>query len=103
MPRADENIAANGRIRVLLHGKAASRQDIREAVKSVRKLLSEGEAAIEKRVVQARLPWVEIEADEPLHINLDGEPMNQKQYRFEIDAGSLRLHLPPDAPVVSQK
>jgi lipid kinase YegS len=79
--------------------------DIPEAERNqaLQELLSEGEAAIERRVVQARIPWVEIEADEPLHINLDGEPMNEKRYRFEIDAGSLRLHLPADAPVVTKK
>jgi lipid kinase YegS len=74
-----------------------------ERNQAIQELLSEGEGAIEKRVVQARIPWVEIEADEPLHINLDGEPMNEKRYRFEIDAGSLRLHLPADAPVVTKK
>jgi len=49
--------------------------------------------------VTARLPWVELTADEPVQVNLDGEPISGKTLRFEILPGALDACLPPDAPV----
>ena len=64
-------------------------------------LLSEGDAALERRVVQARVPWIEIEAAQPIQINLDGEPVVQERFRFEVVPQSLRVHLPKDTPLLS--
>lgn len=67
----------------------------------IQELLAKGEEAIEDRVVTARIPWVEIDSDEQHQINLDGEPIVRKHFRFEVDPKSLRIHLPADAPVLA--
>src|SRR3546814_3665789 len=42
-------------------------------------LLKEGrEAALDQAAVRARLPWLEIEAEAPLVLNLDGEPRSEE-------------------------
>ena len=45
---------------------------------------------------------MELEADEPVQVNLDGEPVSAKQLRFEILPGALEACLPEDAPVVQR-
>jgi lipid kinase YegS len=67
----------------------------------VQELLEKGEEAIEERVVTARIPWVEIDSEEEHQINLDGEPLIRKYFRFEVDPQSLRIHLPDDSPVLA--
>lgn len=62
-------------------------------------LVKEGLAAVEREVVRARLPWVEIDAPAGLHVNLDGEPVHEKHFRFEARKGWLKFHLPAGAPV----
>ena len=64
-------------------------------------LVSEGRAAIEREVVTARLPWVEVEVPTGLHVNLDGEPIKDTKFRFEAYKHWLRFHLPNDSPVLS--
>jgi len=53
-------------------------------------LLQEGTAALRRHTVTARLPWVELASDEPVQVNLDGEPIEGKQLRFEILPGALQ-------------
>ena len=62
-------------------------------------LVREGMAAVEKEVVRARLPWVEIDAPSGMHINLDGEPIHDTHFRFETRKRWLKFHLPPEAPL----
>lgn len=50
-------------------------------------LVKEGLAAIQREVVRARLPWLEIHAPSGLHVNLDGEPVHQRHFRFEARKG----------------
>nr|WP_207750122.1 lipid kinase YegS [Luteimonas sp. MC1750] len=58
-------------------------------------LIAEGRhAALERVAVRARLPWVEIEAREPIVLNLDGEPVESARFRIEVAAQRLRMHLP---------
>ena len=58
-------------------------------------VLAEGkEAALERVAVRARLPWVGIEAPEPLVLNLDGEPVEARRFRVECVPGRVRMHLP---------
>jgi lipid kinase YegS len=61
-------------------------------------LLREGTAAIEREVVTCRVPWVEIQVPEGLYVNLDGEPTQGTDFRFEVFPRWLRFHLPPEAP-----
>ncbi|SFB49833.1 lipid kinase YegS [Azotobacter beijerinckii] len=55
---------------------------------------------VETISIGARLPWVEIEVPEGLDLNLDGEPANSQALRFSVRAGALRMHLPPDSPLL---
>lgn len=51
--------------------------------------------------IGARLPWIEVEAPGGLDLNLDGEPANSQTLRFTTRAAALRMHLPPDSPLLS--
>src|SRR5690606_22278314 len=64
-------------------------------------LLREGrEAAFDQVAVRARLAWLEIEAREPLVLNLDGEPVESARFRIECVPGRLRMHLPDGCPLL---
>ncbi len=65
-------------------------------------VLAEGRhAALDRVAVRARLPWIEIEADAPMVLNLDGEPVEGRRFRAEAVAGRLRMHLPDDCALLS--
>jgi len=64
-------------------------------------LLREGTNAVRSRVVSARIPWLEIDADEPLQINLDGEPIADTRFRFEAVPRRLAMKLPPGCPLLA--
>ncbi len=70
-----------------------------ERGKALRQLLKEGKMALWHHAVTARLPWVELEADEPVQVNLDGEPISGKKLRFEVLPAALEACLSEDAPV----
>jgi lipid kinase YegS len=57
-------------------------------------------AALEQVAVRRRLPWVEIQADVPITLNLDGEPTTARQFRIDCVPGRLRMHLPPGCPLL---
>ena len=62
--------------------------------------LAEGkEAALERVALRRALPWVEIEAAQPLTLNLDGEPVQATRFRIECIPGRVRMHLPADCPL----
>ncbi|MNG29232.1 Lipid kinase YegS [compost metagenome] len=63
-------------------------------------LLSGGILGLEAVSLSARLPWVEVDATEGLDINLDGEPLESPHLRFAVRPAALRLHLPPDSPLL---
>ncbi len=72
-----------------------------EVAATVRTLVTEGKAAALERVaVRSRLPWLEIEAPEPLTLNLDGEPVGSRQFRIDCVPGRVRMHLPADCPLL---
>ncbi|GHA85887.1 lipid kinase YegS [Cognatilysobacter bugurensis] len=65
-------------------------------------LITEGkEAALDRVAVEARLPWIEIAADPPFTLNLDGEPVEARHFRIDCVPGRVRMHLPPDSPLLS--
>ncbi|RON48204.1 lipid kinase YegS [Pseudomonas frederiksbergensis] len=70
-----------------------------EVVGTLKNLLSEG-FGIDNMFVRARLPWVEIKVSEGLHINLDGEPLEGDDLRFEARPAALKVHLPADSPLL---
>ncbi|MBV4457463.1 lipid kinase YegS [Pseudomonas sp. COR58] len=70
-----------------------------EVVGTLKTLLSDG-FGLDNLFVRARLPWVEIKVAEGLCINLDGEPLEGDNLRFEARPGALRVHLPQDSPLL---
>lgn len=70
-----------------------------ELVGTLKNLLADG-FGIDNMFVRARLPWVEIKVAEGLHINLDGEPLEGDSLRFEAREAALRVHLPPNSPLL---
>ena len=71
-----------------------------ETAELIQELLAHGPDAIERRVVQARVPWVEADFEDAHRIDLDGEPQIRNRFRFEVEPRSLRFHLPEGAPVL---
>jgi diacylglycerol kinase family enzyme len=50
-------------------------------------------------VVYRRVPWLKIEAGEPLQINLDGEPIHGTAFQFQSLPRCLPVYLTPTAPL----
>lgn len=65
-------------------------------------LLSGGILGLESVSINARLPWIEIEAPEGLDLNLDGEPLESTALRFNARPAALRVHLPPGSPLLGE-
>lgn len=64
-------------------------------------LLKDGsQAALDQAATRARLPWLEIDADTPFALNLDGEPVESTHFRIECVPGRVRMHLPEDCPLL---
>ncbi len=62
-------------------------------------MLDGKEAALEQAAVQAQLAWVQVSSAEPLTLNLDGEPVQSREFRIECVPGRVRMHLPADCPL----
>ncbi|MET1025132.1 MAG: lipid kinase YegS [Pseudoxanthomonas sp.] len=58
------------------------------------------QAALEQVAVRRQLPWVEIDVEEPITLNLDGEPETSRHFRIECVPARLRMHLPTDCPLL---
>ena len=65
-------------------------------------MLHDGLDAARRTIISARVPWLIIESDEPLQVNLDGEPIADTHFRFEILPGKLRLKLPPEFALLAK-
>ncbi|EZH82240.1 lipid kinase [Ectopseudomonas composti] len=74
-----------------------------DVVSTLGTLLSGGMHGVQSVAVNGRLPWLEVEAQEGLDLNLDGEPMESKRLRFSAQPGALRLHLPRHSPLLAGK
>ena len=59
------------------------------------------DATLDSVAVRARLRWVQLEADAPLTLNLDGEPLLASRVRIDCVQGRLRMHLPPECPLLA--
>jgi lipid kinase YegS len=57
-------------------------------------------AALDRVATRVQLPWVEIETTQPLTLNLDGEPVESRRFRVDCVPARLRMHLPPDCPLL---
>jgi diacylglycerol kinase family enzyme len=70
-------------------------QDLGVLIEEVMALPEDG-----KYVSYRQLPWIEIDLDQELAINLDGEPRRFRTVRFEVLAGALPLVVPDDCPLL---
>jgi lipid kinase YegS len=71
-----------------------------EVAATVGTLVKDGKhAALDRVATRARLPWVELEADQPMTLNLDGEPVKSRRFRIECVPGRVRMHLPAICPL----
>ncbi len=57
--------------------------------------------ALEQVAERSRAPWVEIEAQQPMTLNLDGEPVKARRFRIDCVAGRVRMHLPRDCELLT--
>ena len=53
-------------------------------------------------VVYRRMPWLKIESNEPLQVNLDGEPVHDDAFHFQTLPRHIPFHLPPTAPLLGE-
>ena len=60
------------------------------------------QAALEQLATRARLPWLQVESERPLTLNLDGEPVQARRFRIECVPGRVRMHLPAGCPLLAQ-
>ncbi len=56
--------------------------------------------ALEQVAERTRAQWVEIDADQPMTLNLDGEPVKARHFRIDCAPGRVRMHLPHDSELV---
>ena len=72
-----------------------------EIPEALRILLRDGIGGVRRTLVGARVPRLEIETEESLQINLDGEPLTGTRFRFELLPRRLQMKLPARCPLVS--
>lgn len=53
-----------------------------------------------EHLITVAASWLTVETETPLHVNLDGEPMQGDTFRFEIRERVLPVCLPASAPVL---
>jgi lipid kinase YegS len=74
-----------------------------EVAATVGTLVKDGKhAALDRVATRARLAWVELEADQPMTLNLDGEPVKSRRFRIDCVPGRVRMHLPAACPLRMQ-
>jgi lipid kinase YegS len=72
-----------------------------EIPEALRVLLRDGLDGVRATLVGARVPWLEVETDESLQINLDGEPVTSTRFRFELLPRQLPMRLPAGCPLLA--
>ena len=73
-----------------------------ELVNTLRTALTEGKvAALDQVAERTRSTAVVVEADEPLVLNLDGEPRRSRRFQITCVPGRLRMHLPAACPLLA--
>lgn len=75
-----------------------------ELAGTVSTLLTQGKhAALERIATRARLPSLSLRGEAPLTLNLDGEPVQSRQFQIDCVRGRVRMHLPEDSPLRSDR
>jgi lipid kinase YegS len=72
-----------------------------EIPEALRALLRDGLDGVQGTLVGARLPWLEVEAEAGIQINLDGEPVTCTRFRFELLSRQLPMQLPAGCPLLA--
>ena len=76
--------------------------ELREVLKTLLEdLLEPGLHLEHEHVVYHRTPWLEIESDHDLQVNLDGEPIHGRSLRFDLLPRALPLYLPSLSPMLT--
>ena len=68
---------------------------------TVAEVVRNGLRGIGQAGIRFRAPWVEVRTEEPLQVNLDGEPASGTELRFEVIPGAVRVLLPHGSPILS--
>ncbi len=77
-------------------------QLVGEVANTIGTLISEGKhSALERVAVRTQLEWVEIQSEEPMALNLDGEPCEASRFRVACVPDRVRMHLPPGCPLLA--
>lgn len=72
-----------------------------ELMSTLGTLFSEGKhAALEQVAECARLRELWVESEQPLMLNLDGEPLQARRFHIQCVAGRVRMHLPAETPLL---
>ena len=53
-------------------------------------------------MLHRKLAWLEINAEQTMNINIDGEPLSCRHLRFEVVPSAIRLHLPKQTPLLTR-
>lgn len=70
-----------------------------ERKNALMEMLRPGSLGIQDSIVKtARSSWIEFDGEEPLFVNLDGEPVTTSRFRVECETRRLCLHVGPEAP-----
>lgn len=62
--------------------------------------MQEGMATLEPKVIHRQLSAVRVVADEPIQLNLDGEPRTLSEVDFKVLPGRIEFHLPEGSPLL---
>ena len=68
------------------------------AARELQQLPTEGEY-----VSYWQTPWLEVHPEEPLPVNLDGEPLSFTKVRYEAVPKAIQLVVPPNCPLLSPR
>ena len=62
-----------------------------------------GDGAREGLFVRTRVSELEIETPEPMHLNLDGEPLKDQRFKLKVLPGAMGLVVGEDCPMMGTK
>lgn len=55
------------------------------------------------KIISFQTTWMELDTSEEIQVNLDGEPLEGKSFRFELLNRKLPFFLPPTAPLIGKE
>ena len=53
-----------------------------------------------EHIIFRQVPWLKIESDETIHLNLDGEPVKGNNFHFKVHKQRLPFCLPKNSPIL---